>query len=233
MKKRSVHRQKTETRKKQKRKTTEHAVQDDECQLINMTSPRGSHEMPAKTPGYLLKDLKSKLLEVKRFLIYLQEYSRIGIAQSIDAAAEALCPQVQPLYGVTRCLQYSNLDFWKQQGNKAVILHVIDDKELLSVHGEGAARAGAPNANSKLLSGSRSLRGLGTVLLLELDTLGLMLKWGPQNAEEIPQGSQGFVNLLLNCRGNVLAMDFSSTPISHISFLSKKGHIDYADQDED
>lgn len=70
--------------------------------------------------------------------------------------------------------------------------------------------------------------GLGTVLLLELDTLGLMLKWGPQNAEEIPQGSQGFVNLLLNCRGNVLAMDFSSTPISHISFLSKKGHIDYA-----
>lgn len=36
----------------------------------------------------------------------------------------------------------------------------LSRQELLSVHGEGAARAGAPNSNSKLLSGSRSLRGL-------------------------------------------------------------------------
>lgn len=58
---------------------------------------QSSHYLRHFVKGYLLKDLKSKLLEVKRFLIYLQEYSSIGIAQSIDAAAEALCPQVQPL----------------------------------------------------------------------------------------------------------------------------------------
>ena len=45
-----------------------------------------------------------------------------------------------------------------------------------------------------------------------------MLKGGPQNAEEVPQT---FVELLLNHKESVLAVDCSSAPISHLSFFSK------------